>query len=1017
MPALTANERKILLDDLKGVVSGDVFTDEIYTYLYATDASLYQMVPAAVVCPQSIQDVIHCVQYASENQLSVTPRGAGTGLAGESLNRGIILDFSRSMRRIISQDEDSISVQPGIVLGNLNRQLGKRNRLIGPDPSTRNVTTIGGMVSIDSSGSHFLKYGSARSKVLGLQLVLADGTIIETSESYVHSIEYDRFRKSALVTELETILRNNRSLIEQTHSSLVNNRSGYNLIETLSGQGRIDLNKLFCGSEGTLGIITGITLETDVKPACRGVCLLFFERMEKAAEAVSLIKELGPSACDLMDRRLLNITRETEKSLSDVIPLLAEFMILVEFDGDEEAEVLEKLDLTTRKVQRQHALAFHSEVTTDPTRRNQFWRIVRRVIPRLARLSGSVASAPFVEDMAVPPEKLFEFIVGCQKILRRHNVTSSVFAHAGHGQTHIRPFVDIEDREKLRTTIQSVSNELTDFVLECGGTISGEHGDGISRTFFLKKQFGDLYPVMREIKRLFDPEGILNPGKIIANIPKSPESNLRSSMKQLNKTGSDTGPTPQSTLPNKTQESPDKTDNEAATGEGLPILEPSLPWTLEEMQQTTQACNGCGRCRTAQPFERMCPIFRMLPSEESSPRAKANMIRGLLAHDLPEDVVQQDAFKNIADLCVNCHQCRKECPAEVDIPKLMMEAKSQHVMKKGMNISQWLLSRLDILCRMGSRFSTTTNFLNRNRIFRWFLEKMTGIAQGRKLPRFSGKSFLARTWRNKNYSTIKHGPGRKVAYFVDAVPNWIDQELSDAFLHVMERNQVNVYIPPAQQFSGLSLISNGVIDKAIKLARRNVEMFAEAIRAGYRVVTTEPAAALCLSHEYRHLLGEDADVDLVAENTTEICHYLWEMHEQGELNTTFEPIKATVGYHWPCHQRALSETPPGLDLLNLVPELNVIAIDKGCSGMAGTFGLMKQNYRKSLRAGWELISTLRHSEIHSGTTECSACKMQMEQGTTKPTMHPLKLIAHAYGFLPDLKERMFTQNSPQFISR
>lgn len=992
MPVLTTNERKILLDDLKGLVSGEVFTDALFTHLYATDASLYQIEPAAIVCPSSVQDVVNCVRYASENQLSITPRGSGSGLAGESLNRGIILDFSRSMRRILAIDDESVSVQPGIVLGNLNRQLEKRGRLIGPDPSTRNVSTIGGMISIDSSGSHFLKYGSARSKVLGLQMVLADGTVIETSETHFHSVEYDRFRKSELVSELEKIIHRNQKVIAEYSFPGVNNRAGYNLVEARTGDGRIDLNKIFSGSEGTLGIVTGATLATDPIPRYRGVCLLFFERMEKAAEATRMIRELGPSACDLLDRRLLNVTRETEKDLAKVIPLLAEVMILVEYDGESESEVVDKLETTVRKIQRQHGLAFHTEQTTDPDKRNIFWRIVRRVIPRLARLNSSTATAPFIEDMAVPPDRLYEFIVGCQKILRSLNVTSSVFAHAGHGQTHIRPFVNIEDQDRLRSTIQQVANELSDFVLQFGGTISGEHGDGISRTFFLKKQFGDLYPVFREVKRLFDPDGILNPGKVVANIPKSPESNLR----------------PTSFTTNAKNDSND---------ESLPILVPSLPWSLEEMTETTQACNGCGRCRTAQPSERMCPIFRMLPSEESSPRAKANMMRGLLTQDLPEETVHSDDFKKVADLCVNCHQCRKECPAEVDIPKLMMEAKSQYVIKKGQNLPQWLLSRLDVLCRIGARFSRSINLINRTPLCRWILEKVTGIAQGRKLPRFSGSSFLARISRQKKYYTLNPEPGRKVAYFVDAVPNWIDKELSESLINVLEHNGYEVYIPAAQLYSGLSLISNGVVEKAAKIARRNVDLFAEAVQAGYHIVTTEPAAALCLTHEYRSLLGDDDDVNLVAKNTSEICHFLWDLHQKKQLNTKFQPIPETVGYHWPCHQRALSDFRPGLELLKLIPKLNVVSIDKGCSGMAGTFGLMKSNYRKSLRAGWELISTLRHTKITSGTTECSACKMQMEQGTKKPTLHPLKLLAHAYGFLPDLQERMHTPNHRRFVSK
>lgn len=993
MPKLSKKERQNLLDDLKGVISGEVFTSEIFSQLYSTDASLYEIQPAAIVRPTSVEDVVACVNYAAEHQLSVTPRGAGTGLAGESLNNGIILDFSHSMRKILSTKDGCVAVQPGVVLGNLNRHLKKEGRLFGPDPSTRNVTTIGGVISIDSSGSHYLKYGSARHKVLGLQVVLADGEIIETSETHFHSVDYNRFRKSEIVAQLQTLLTRNEKLIADHEIKGVNNRSGYNLWEMQNDSGRIDLNRLLTGSEGTLGIVTGATVATDPLPISRGVVLFFFERLERATEAINMIRQHSPSACDLLDRRLLNITKETEKDLDGTIPPLAENMILVEFDGETEEEVLAKIDGLVRKVQRQHGLAFHSSAATDPRERNRFWRIVRRVVMRLSKVTGWYESVPFVEDMAVPPERLHEFITESQKILRRHRITASIFAHAGHGQTHIRPFMDLGDEKKFKTDVRSISLDLSNLVLEFGGTISGEHGDGLSRSYFLQKQFGELYPVFREVKRIFDPDNLLNPGKIVGNISQRPDDFLR---KQFD-------PIPAAEAKKKSEPN------------ALKILEPNLPWSETEISDSVQACNGCGRCRTAQPHERMCPIFRMLPGEEASPRAKANLARGILSGQIGIESIASDEFKNVVDLCVNCHQCRKECPAEVDIPKLMLEAKSQYVTNYGLSLSQTLFSRLDFLCKVGARFSWSANFLNSSNWFRWILEKTTGLAQGRKLPRFPGGSFLAKSYWKK-ISKISNSSGPKVAYFVDAVPNWIDIELSEALLAVMKTNGIDVYVPPSQQYSGLSLISNGVADRAIRVARRNVEIFAEAIRAGYHVVTTEPAAALCLQNEYRSLLGNDDDTKLVAENTSEICHYLWNRHLEGRLNTNFQPINATLGYHWPCHQKTLSDEKPGMKLLQLIPELNVVSIDKGCSGMAGTFGLMRQNYRKSLRAGWDLISTLRHSDITSGTTECSACKMQMEQGTTKPTFHPLKLLAYSYGFFPDLLERMHRPNHERFIS-
>jgi Fe-S oxidoreductase len=403
----------------------------------------------------------------------------------------------------------------------------------------------------------------------------------------------------------------------------------------------------------------------------------------------------------------------------------------------------------------------------------------------------------------------------------------------------------------------------------------------------------------------------------------------------------------------------------------------------------------------------MCPIFRFAPAEESSPRAKANLMRSVLSGELPPATLTSDQFKAVTDLCVNCHMCRLECPAGVDIPKLMMEGKGSFVQINGLSTSDWLMSRVDRLSWLGSLLAPFSNWALTNGPSRWLMEKLMGIAQGRKLPRFAARSFL-RVAARRRLTRPRRGNVAKVLYFVDTYANYHDPQLAEALVAVLEHNGVAVYVHPAQQSSGMPMISLGALAAARKIAEHNVALLADAIRQGYHIVATEPSAALALTHEYPALLDDD-EARLVAANTSEACTFLWKLHQGGKLQLDLRPVNATLGYHMPCHLRALQVGSPGENLLRLIPGLAVDRTENGCSGMAGTFGLKRENYRASLRAGRALIGSLRSRRLQVGATECSACKMQMEQGTLKPTVHPVKLLALAYGLMPEVAELLWAQ--------
>jgi Fe-S oxidoreductase len=436
------------------------------------------------------------------------------------------------------------------------------------------------------------------------------------------------------------------------------------------------------------------------------------------------------------------------------------------------------------------------------------------------------------------------------------------------------------------------------------------------------------------------------------------------------------------------------------------LVELQLNWDPARVAAPARACNGCGDCRTQTADTRMCPIFRILPAEESSPRAKATLIRAVLTGRMSLSELTSETFKQVADLCYHCHMCAQECPARVDIPRLMTEGKGAYVSAKGLHFGDAVMNRLDVLGTLGGVAPRLSNWVLGNRQMRWLIDRTLGIAQGRKLPRLAARSFL-RTAARRRLTKPRRHQDVKVAYFVDVYANHHDPQLGEALVAVLKHNGVAVYVPPEQRQAGTAAITSGSLDLARRLARHNTAVLAEAIRQGYDVVATEPAAALSLKREYLYLLDDD-DARLVAENSSEACAYLWNMHTKGKLQLDLKPINATVGYHLPCRMKALGVGTPGQNLLRLVPGLSVHTIDAGCSGMAGTFGLKRANYRTSLRVGWGLISALRDPRLQAGATECSACRIQMEQGTAKPTVHPIKLLALAYGLMPELSGLLTT---------
>jgi FAD/FMN-containing dehydrogenase/Fe-S oxidoreductase len=958
-------ERQLIAEDLRGLVGGDVLWDDASRALYATDASLFEIGPLAIVRPRTVDDVAATVRFAAARGLPVHPRGAGTGLAGDALGRGIVIDTARFMRRILHTSATSVRVQPGVVAAQLDEHLARMGRIFGPDPSNAAVTTVGGMIGRNASGSRFARHGAVRGRVAAVQGVLADGSVIELVPTPPSAAEHaGEDRAAQLAGGLAAILADSRSVIARWQPADRLSHGGYRL-DDLEHDGLVDLPRVLCGAAGTLAIVTEATLETAAADGGRAVALVLFDSLEKAADAAVRLAGLGPSACDLFDKRHLALARGAKVTFDLLIPPAADAGLLVEFTAATPADSRARLDDALARLSAVKRLCLDVRRAEDDHDAASFWELSRQVVSTLHGVRGVSRPVPFVEDVVLPPQRLPEFLRRLQEVLKEHAATALVFGHTLQGQMHVRPYAEPRGPGE-RARLERLADAIYADVVALGGTLGGEQGLGLSRTDFFGRFFPDLAAVFARVKSLFDPAGTLNPGKIVpmGEIPRAPE--------------------------------PFRPALEAAAEDRVaaPVL-PILTWPAARLAAEVDACNGCGACRTLGPDVRMCPRYREDTAEESSPRAKANLAAAFLSGAVAASSLTADSVRRIADTCFNCHQCRVDCAAGVDIPALVMELKAAHVAGNGLVTSAWLRSRVDLLSAVGGRCAPLANRALENPQARWLIEKTLGIARGRKLPRFTGRRTMRWAARRGLTQPSRRG-GQRVLYVLDTYARHHDPLLVQAFVAILERHGVGVFIDPRQVASGIALVSEGDIEAAQRLARTNVRILAEAVRLGHRIVCTEPATVTCITHDYP-LLVEDDDMERIVAATTDATSYLWELHREGRLRLDFQPVAARVLYHTPCHLRARHATSPAEHLLRLVPGLTVQAADQGCSGMAGTFGLARDHYRASLRVGLGLVTAIRSAGVDAGATECSACRIQMEQGTTKPTVHPVKLLAKAYG--------------------
>ena len=641
----------------------------------------------------------------------------------------------------------------------------------------------------------------------------------------------------------------------------------------------------------------------------------------------------------------------------DILPAGAAAVLLVEHVGQSPAEVREKIGVTDQAVGQ---AATGRTTILEPKAQARVWKSRKDAGPLLYRKRRREHPAEFMEDVSVDHRRLADYLAGLEKVQQKHGITMCFFGHAGDGELHVRPYIDLGD-PKDREKMLAIAEDVYTLTWSLGGTISGEHAVGLIRAGFVRRQYGDeYYGLLQNVKKIFDPTGLMNPGKILNDDPDVMFRHLRRAPHIL----------------------PERAKSDMLFRES-------------ELELEFEQCYGCGLCLGREPALRMCPVFRATGEELGSSRAKANLLHYWATGQLEEKDFESPEFRKFLDLCVNCRMCEQQCPSGVNISMLMAAARAEYVKHRGLRRAEFALSRNRHLSRLGSAFAPVSNLFLRLPVSKWALEKTAGIDRRRRMPRFDRGSFLTAGRKYLASCPPIARPVDKVAYFVDTYANFNDHELGFAVVDVLRHNGVEVLLPP-QRPAPLPAIVYGDVQTARLDLSYSVKHLAAAVRQGCKIVCSEPSAALCLREELRHYVaGEDAS--LVAQNTLELMNYLSTLRRAGRLQAPKQAVAGKFVYHLPCHLCAVGDDTVTLRLLREHFQIEVADLQAGCCGLSGTFGMQHKNYDLAAQISESLKAALKQAPTRDVLTECAACKMQIEHLAPARTSHPVKLIAQAYG--------------------
>jgi FAD/FMN-containing dehydrogenase/Fe-S oxidoreductase len=931
--------------ELRSAIEGEVRFDTISRALYSTDASVYQIQPLGVVIPRHREDILRTLEACKRHSVPITMRGGGTSQAGQAVGNGIQVDLSKYYNRVLEVNaaELWVRVEPGIVLDELNAQLAPLGMRFAPDISTASRATIGGMMANNSSGARSVLYGKTIDHVLEMTVALVDGSVVEFRDvPRAQAPDGETLEAACYRTVLE-LAQTHAAEIERRYPKVLRRVGGYNLDEFVDESKPVNLSKIIVGSEGTLGIILEAKLRLVRLPKAKAVMVICFADLLESLAATPVILQHGPSAVEVMDRSILDHTRQNA-GLNAIRNAFIEgdpaATLCVEFYGERREDLpprLAKLEADLRA--RGFGYAYRSE--TEAANQARIWSLREASLGLSMAMKGDAKSCSFVEDTAVAPERLRDFIQRFLAIIHRHGTTAGIYAHASVGCLHVRPVVNLKTEQGV-ATFAAIAEEVADLVLEFGGALSGEHGDGLVRSPFLEKMFGPvLYDAFRQVKRTFDPDGILNPGKIVDPPPFT--SNLR-------------------------------------FGAGYETPKPLTWFDYREfggMGGAVEMCSGVGACRKKLSGT-MCPSYMATREEAHSTRGRANVLRLAMAGKLGESGLGDDGVFQVLDLCLECRACKSECPVGVDVARFKSEFLADYWSRYGTSLQARALGNIHRIAAWGSRAAEIANWLNDTGLVRWFNEIAFGIDPRRSLPAYRGDTFAR--WA----ATRRQG---SVALFNDTFTNYYDPDIGIAAVEVLERGgrTVNVVRPGC---CGRPLISQGLLREARRHAETVVRGLFPIAERGEQIMFLEPSCLSAVKEDAPSLLRGEAQQR--AETVARACISFEQYAAQ--LDLQLQPRAGRVLVHGHCHQKSMGLLPPTLQLLSRIPEACVVDLDAGCCGMAGSFGYTHHDVSSAIaeRKLLPAARTMKEGEVL--VAPGTSCRHQVAELGKIAAVHPAVLI-------------------------
>ncbi len=968
MSTLHPEPTEALVADLRREVP-DVRFDRMTRTLYSTDASIYQMMPVGVACPRDADEVAAIVSICARHATPVLPRGGGSSLAGQAVGHALIIDFSRYMDSVLEINQDALRVrtQPGITLGLLDRTLSKHGLMFGPDPASGDRATMGGILGNNSTGAHSIVYGMSVDHVLSTRVVLSDGSVVDFEPTM--SPSWERLTAAGtlegrIYRSLEDILHRYADPIANRYPRTFRHVAGYNLNQ-LARDERPNLSKLIVGSEGTLGVMTEMELNLVPVPKHKRLAMVHFSELRAAMEAVPLLLETGATAIEVLDKMLLDLTRDKPEyrrwlTFVEGDPAI---ILLVEYAGDS----LSACGSGAQKLEAALARLGHSDPVihvTDPGEQANVWYVRKVGLGILMSIRGDAKPIPFIEDAAVPVEHLADYVSEIYSFAEQVGVTQvAMYAHASAGCIHIRPLVNLKDGRGVQQ-LRQIAERSVDLVVQYGGTTSGEHGEGIARAEFSERLFGpELVKAFREVKTTFDPDNILNPGKVVD--PPSMDD------ERLMRFGSDY----------RLPQAPVRTAFHYARDGNF--------------EAAVEMCNGAGVCRKTHEGV-MCPSFQVTREEADSTRGRANALRAAMMGLLgPEGMTSKELY-HVLDLCLSCHACKTECPSSVDMARLKAEFLYQYQQKHGTPLRSQIFGHIGRLSQLGSIVPSLSNLML-NGPGRLALQAL-GVHPARSLPNFASSTFS---------SEFKQGPRQqieegeqpvgsdRVIFFHDTFVEHNHPQIGHAAVDVLRALGVEPIVVEGLCCCGRPAVSKGMLEEAKGLAEHNLDLLGPYAEQGFTIVGCEPSCMAMFVDEIPDLVpGEQAQV--VSSAVTTVDRFVLQRALQFET-LPFKPIAQDILYHGHCQQKSIFGVEDTLAMLSLIPGTEVELIESSCCGMAGSFGYEREHYDLSIQLA-ELALAPAVRAAAAATIICASgtsCRDQIDHTTQRAALHPIEVMAMA----------------------